>query len=190
MRTLTEKYNLVLEEKYSKKQFITDARRLYPNFITQLNSFNDTVSILKNKGLIFEMEVEKYQEAESPDYYEERTSDDYSLDHLERAIDFELEEKGFDTVAINFSQEDYKEARVRALANLKKDKNFYLHKLSNTQATEDRPDVYKEVDMKAALSKENIESLKDSDYEMTRIKLKEGFKKLIKNMLLDSEEGR
>lgn len=187
MRTLTEKYNSVLQEGYSKNQFVTDARRLYPNFITQLNGFDDAVSILKNKGLIFEMEIEKYQESESPDYFEERTSDDYSLDHLERAIDVELEEKGFDTVAINFTQEDYDQARKRAIANLEKDKNYYLHKLSNTEISEDRPDVYKEVDLKAALSKENMESLKDSDYEMKKVKLKEGFKKLITNILLESE---
>jgi len=176
MKTLTEKYRLVLEEKFSKKQFVTDARRLHPNLVTQLNSFDDTVSILKNKGLIFE-ELEKYKAEKSPEYERERTADDYSLDHLERAIDVELEEKGFDTTSIDFTEEEYLAAKKKAITNLEKDYNYYLNKLAGVKSITKRTDEMKPVE------KEFV----DKDNEMTKVKLKEGFKKLIKNII--SEEG-
>lgn len=54
MRTLTEKYNAVLEGTFPKKQFVRDAKLSHPNFITQFTSYEDAVKILKNKGLVHE----------------------------------------------------------------------------------------------------------------------------------------
>ena len=54
MRTLTEKYNGVLEGRYAKAQFLRDARLAHPQFITQFNGYDDAVSILKNRGMISE----------------------------------------------------------------------------------------------------------------------------------------
>lgn len=54
MSTLTEKYKSVVEGTLSKEQFLRDARLSHPNLITQFNSYEDTVNILKNKGLIFQ----------------------------------------------------------------------------------------------------------------------------------------
>ena len=61
MKTLTEKYNAVLEGKLSKKQFVRDARLALPQHITQYNGYEDAVAILKNKGMVFEG-LEKYKE--------------------------------------------------------------------------------------------------------------------------------
>ena len=60
MRTLQEKYNAILEGNFSEAQFVRDARLAHPSLITQYNGFNDTVQILKNKGMI--AEVAKKQE--------------------------------------------------------------------------------------------------------------------------------
>ena len=54
MRTLTEKYNGVLEGRYAKAQFLRDARLAQPQFITQFNGYDDAVTILKNRGMISE----------------------------------------------------------------------------------------------------------------------------------------
>lgn len=54
MKTLQEKYNGVLEGLFTKEQFIVEARRQHPNIITQHNSYQDAVQILKNRGLLFE----------------------------------------------------------------------------------------------------------------------------------------
>jgi len=56
MRTLQEKYNGIQEGKFSKDQFIVEARMQHPNIITRFNGYADAVQILKNKGLIKEAE--------------------------------------------------------------------------------------------------------------------------------------
>ena len=54
MKTLTEKYRAIQENKYTKAQFLRDARLALPQFITQYNGYDDAVSILKSKGMITE----------------------------------------------------------------------------------------------------------------------------------------
>lgn len=54
MKTLTEKYRAIQENRYTKAQFVRDARLEHPQLITQYNGYDDTVSILKNKGMISE----------------------------------------------------------------------------------------------------------------------------------------
>ena len=51
MKTLQEKYNAVLEGKYSKSQFVRSAKIEVPQFISQYNGLKDSVNILKNKGM-------------------------------------------------------------------------------------------------------------------------------------------
>ena len=95
MRTLTEKYNAVLEGNFDKKQFVRDARLALPNLITQYNGFEDTVAILKNRGMVFE-NLEKYQEEKISDHeYTSNTEDMFSIEAVERGVDYELEKKGF-----------------------------------------------------------------------------------------------
>jgi len=55
--TLQEQYNLIKEGKGNKQQFFKSARHLFPNLITPVNTLNDAVTILKNKGIISEMFV-------------------------------------------------------------------------------------------------------------------------------------
>lgn len=54
MRTLQEKYNAILEGKFSKEQFVVEARMQHPNLITRFNGYNDAAKILKNRGMISE----------------------------------------------------------------------------------------------------------------------------------------
>lgn len=61
MRTLQEKYNAVLEGNFSKTQFRRDAAMELPQFISNVNSFDDTVAILKNKGIVTEAFGDEYQ---------------------------------------------------------------------------------------------------------------------------------
>ena len=52
--TLQEQYNLLKEGKGNKQQFFKSARHLFPDLITPVNTFEDTVRILKNRGIIAE----------------------------------------------------------------------------------------------------------------------------------------
>ena len=91
MKTLQEKYNAVLEGKFSKTQFVRDAKRELPQFISPYNGFKDSISILKRRGMLTEMKLTGVQ------VYDDRVEPTYSLDTLERGIDYELEAMGLDS---------------------------------------------------------------------------------------------
>lgn len=59
MRTLQEKYNGIQEGKFSKENFLADARKELPNLVTRFNGYDDAVQILKNKGMIREVSAEE-----------------------------------------------------------------------------------------------------------------------------------
>ena len=57
MRTLQEKYNGINEGKFTKDQFLRDARMEQPSLVTQYNGYDDAVQILKNRGMIQEVKL-------------------------------------------------------------------------------------------------------------------------------------
>ena len=139
MKTLQEKYNAVLEGSFPKSQFVRDAKMEVPRFISPYNGFEDTVQILKNKGMLIEAK------AETPEY--DKPAPGYPLEALERGVDFELEKMGLmsnETV----SEEDYAKAKKKAEKNLEKDVNHYLHILSGDSKKVDKHDREVEVDQK------------------------------------------
>jgi hypothetical protein len=52
--TLQEQYNLIKEGKGNKQQFFKSVRHLFPDLVTPVNTYDDTVRILKNRGIITE----------------------------------------------------------------------------------------------------------------------------------------
>ena len=52
--TLQEQYNLIKEGKGNKQQFFKSVRHLFPDLVTPVNTHDDTVRILKNRGIITE----------------------------------------------------------------------------------------------------------------------------------------
>ena len=167
MKTLTEKYNAVLEGKLSKKQFVRDARLALPQHITQYNGYEDAVAILKNKGMVFEG-LEKYKEEKISDHvYTASTEDMFPLEAVERGVDYELEKKGFNTVQRDFSEKDYHKAKEKVVANLEKNPQYYLNILADepTRVQKKRKDVMKPAEEKNAVDKDN---------GMVKANLKEG----------------
>ena len=53
-KTLQAQYNLIKEGKGDKAYFLKSAYRLFPDMLSQVNSFEDTTRILKNRGVISE----------------------------------------------------------------------------------------------------------------------------------------
>jgi len=53
-KTLQTQYNLIKEGKGDKAYFLKSAYRLFPDMLSQVNSFEDTTRILKNRGVISE----------------------------------------------------------------------------------------------------------------------------------------
>lgn len=58
MKTLQEQFNLIKEGKGNKGVFLKEAKRNHSNVISNINSFDETVSILKQKGIISENYVD------------------------------------------------------------------------------------------------------------------------------------
>lgn len=167
MKTLTEKFNAVLEGKFSKKQFVRDARLAHPQLITQYNGYEDTVAILKNRGYIFE-QIEKYKEEKLPAYDNGVTeADKHPLEAIERGVDYELEKKGFNTIQPDFSEKDYEKAKKKVIDNLEKNPNHYLNILADepTRVQKNRKDVMKPVEKNNHVDKDN---------GMVKAELKEG----------------
>ena len=82
MKTLTEKYRGVLNESFNKNQFVRDARMAQPHLISQFNGFDDTVLILKQKGMI------------SDAAKAEEEVHNLSDEAIRRGVDFEIEAFG------------------------------------------------------------------------------------------------
>jgi hypothetical protein len=179
MKTLTEKYNLVLEGKFNKKQFVRDARLAHPQLVTQYNGYDDTVTILKNRGYIFES-LDKYKEEKLPVYDNGVTeADRHPLEAIERGVDYELEKKGFNTIKPDFTEDDHSKAKEKVLANLEKNPNFYYNILADepTKVSKNRKDVMKPAEEKNAVDKDNgmvKANLKESVNEGRRPKSKGG----------------
>jgi len=134
MKTATEKYNTVLEGTLNKKEFVRQMRQQFPNFISQFNGFDDSVQILKNKGMIFEV---KKEEAKYPEV-------NISLDVIERGIDIELAAKDIDPVGY-ISKEQYLEAKRKAVHNLTLNLNHYIDLMAGESNKVDKNDKMKEV---------------------------------------------
>jgi hypothetical protein len=54
MKTLQEQYNLIKEGKGNKDYFLKTALRQFPDMLSPVNTFDDTVRILKNRSIINE----------------------------------------------------------------------------------------------------------------------------------------
>jgi hypothetical protein len=68
-KTLQEQYNLIKEGKGNKQQFFKSARHTFPDLVTSVNTFEDTVRILKNRGIISEGIGGVVTKGKTPDWH-------------------------------------------------------------------------------------------------------------------------
>ena len=178
MRTLQEKYNGIQEGKFSKENFLADARRELPNLVTRFNGYDDAVQILKNRGMIQEVRVEEARLTKNnlTDYRYKPTNemDKYPYEQILRGLRVELEAMGIPGTP---TAEEYAKALAKVSKNLAKDSIFYTNQLAGVNPKVDLHD--KMVD---ATAKNTVDTFNG----MKKAELKEGFKKLIKKVL--SEE--
>ena len=117
MKTLQEKYNAVAEGSFAKSQFVRDASMQLPNLISKVNSYDDTVNILKNRGMIAEAKMQE------PKYYTAKPEDAIAPDVLDTGIKFELDKK-YGTLDV--TPEQYEKCKAIAVSNLTKDVLYYV----------------------------------------------------------------
>jgi hypothetical protein len=68
MKNISGQYQDLLEGKMSQAQFLRNARMMFPNFVTNHNSFDDSVKILKTKGMLSEGDAVKGTPDKEPTY--------------------------------------------------------------------------------------------------------------------------
>jgi|GEM_PF-4042756 len=168
MRTLQEKYNAILENKFSKSQFVRDARLELPNLISNFNGFEDTVTILKNRSMIHETKKKETMKSE----------DSFPEEAVSRGVDYELQVQGINIPLEMPNDEELEKAKTKVVKNLSKDLNFYLNLLSGESKNVDKHDKYVE----AKKGKEI-----DTFNGMKKAELRETLHKLVKKAL---QEGR
>jgi len=189
-KTATDRYKLVQEGTMSKKEFVRQMRLEQPQLITQFNGFNDTVQILKNKGLVFEQK--KVEKPTKVDAYDQRQELNVSLDTLDRGIRYELQALGLQPGAAAVEKEMLDKATKKAEENIKKDPNHYLNLLAGESSKTDKHDKPVEVKrgkgevdtfngMKKADLKESIQKVK------SRYKQVPGVEQLIKSFLVENK---
>lgn len=172
--TATEKLKAVNEGTFSKKEFVRQMRLEFPNHITQFNGFNDTVQILKNRGLLFE-EKKKVEKPTKVDSYDNRPTLTYSLDALERGIRAELASLGITMSHEGVKSEDYFKAEKKAKENLEKNSNHYLDLISGESQKVNKNDKMKETKR----GKEETDTFNG----MQKVKLKESIKQTASDIL-------
>ena len=164
--TVTEKHRAVQEGKMAKSEFVRQMRLGYPEHITQWNGYDDTVQILKNRGLLFEtakpvVSEEKIDAMKLP----------YSLESLDRGIRYEFAAAGIDYHAgARINIEQYNEALNKAKANLDKDPMHYLNLVSGESSNVDKNDQLRPVSNKPDV----FNGMKKADLREAKVLLKEG----------------
>jgi hypothetical protein len=128
--TVTEKYNAVLEGNMAKGEFVRQMRLKFPQLLTNLNVYEDTVQILKNNSLISEV-VDPLIGAVVSD------------ESIRRALDIELTALGADPVTCK-DGDMIDKARIKALANIKKDPLHYYNLIAGESSKVDKNDQSKE----------------------------------------------
>ena len=153
--TVTEKHRAVKQGLMAESEFTRQMRQLYPMYITQFNGFNDTVQILKNKGMLFEDKHEVKDHLFSPEA-------------VQRGCDYELEKKGIDSVKA--SAEDREKCEKIAINNLKKDVLYYLNLIAGESKKVNKHD--KPVEYKKGNEKDTFNGLKKADLNEGAVKNK------------------
>ena len=146
MKTVTEKYRAIQTGQISESEFVRQMRLTHPQHITQFNGFNDTVQILKNKGLLFE--EKKYETVNISD------------DSVRRGLRYELTAMGIDPSG-EVSAEDQNKAKDKATSNIAKDPLHYYNLLSGESSNVDKHD--KQVEVKKGNHKDTHNGLKKAD---------------------------
>jgi len=161
MRTVTEKYRATKAGKLTAGEFVRQMRLAHPQFITQFNGYNDTVQILKNKGLLFE---------------EEYKTINISDDAVARGIRYELTSMDIDPSG-KVSSEDLDKAKKKAVANIEKDPLHYYNLLSGESSKVDKHDKYQEV--KKNNHKDTFNDMKKATLKEAKQNLEEGTRALV-----------
>ena len=160
--TATEKYKAVNEGKMAKTEFVRQMRQSYPMYISQFSGFDDTVQILKNRGMLFET----YS----------NPSKNLSDDSVRRGMDVEIAAMGHDPATCDDGEVQAK-AKAKAIANIEKDPLHYYNLLAKESSKVDKNDKMKET-KRGALEKDTFNDMKKATLKEAKL-MTEGTRALV-----------
>ena len=170
--TAQEKLNAVNEGVMSKKAFVQAMRREFPQFISNFDGFDSTVSILKTRKVITE-------KADMGKAYDEQQAATVSLDALDRGTKMELASMGCDCLnPSSISKEDYRKAYNKALANLKKNASHYIDLIAKESSSVDKNDKMKET-KRGAKEVDTYNGMKKATLREVKLNIQEGTRALV-----------
>jgi hypothetical protein len=85
MKSISLQYQDLKEGKMNNSQFLRNARMMFPNHVTNHNSFEDSVKILKNRGLLNEGDAVKGTPDKDPSYESPTPSADTKYKKVEQS---------------------------------------------------------------------------------------------------------
>lgn len=170
--TAQEKLNAVNEGVMSKKAFVQAMRREFPQFISNFDGFDSTVSILKTRKVITE-------KADMGKAYDEQQAATVSLDALDRGTKMELASMGCDCLnPSSISKEDYRKAYNKALTNLKKNATHYIDLIAKESSSVDKNDKMKET-KRGAKEVDTFNGMKKATLREVKLNIQEGTRALV-----------
>ena len=162
--TANEKYRAVKSGILAESEFVRQMKLAFPQFLTSLNGYKDTVQILKNYNILSE----------------DHKNDDYaniSDDSIRRGLDVEIAALGHDPVTCEDAEVQEK-ARARAIANIKKDPLHYYNLLAKESSKVDKHDKYTET-KRGKLEKDTFNDMKKATLKEIKQNLVEGTRALV-----------
>ena len=174
--TATEKYRAVNEGQMPKAEFVRQMRLAFPQHITQFNGYDDTVSILKTRGVLSETKLAK------------QLPNTVSIDSIQRAVDIELTAAGHDPVTCS-DVEAQDKAKEKALKNLKKDPLHYYNLLAKESSKVDKNDKMKET-KPGAKEKDTFNDMKKAELKESKVDMKYALNQVIDFLTLDGHPSK
>lgn len=150
MKTLQDKYNLIVEGKGDVTNFKREAVNAFPHFVNGQNSYEDIVAILKQKNIIKEAITD--QKEQNKIIYDADRINPYEL---EKGIAYEIKApaevwKMDGAGKFTVSEEDYLKAKKAAIKNIQKDPLYYTRLITGEKMVklEKRADTMKPLNKK------------------------------------------
>jgi len=152
----------------TEQKFLYEVRRdINLPFITPMNNFKDTVTILKNKGIISEKQT-KLSTGKQDVEIISKTIDMVNPYEYSKGMDIELGVENEAVGNVDITEEDIKKAQKKVLKNLTKEPNYYSKKNTATMGDSEYP---VEVNAKsiAALEKQKGKIIREHGEEHDRV---------------------
>jgi hypothetical protein len=99
MKTLQEQYNLIKEDRGNKEILLKTAKQLYPNIIPNHFTYDQTVPLLKQRGIIYESIGGVVTKGKDPDWFsifKENINEAKAIEKKPTKDVVDMETKGFD----------------------------------------------------------------------------------------------